>query len=318
MTPTMAPCVLPVVQRATAAQLTLGASLVVVEVATVVMAVIVMFFSAGTEAGVTAALLGMPLLVADLTWHLQSGQGVAWRLTGLRQLATVDDSPLGINRVVPPTPTWTATVRGRSNPIDIRAARPEVSTRNSYLAPSALGNPSDLAAPMDSATQLGNPATSALASAPGLAPLPPGIQFELHEAGRSQAREPQGMGHYEISRPHGGSARVTVDGQSRYQFARLAVVGRRPSAGASGATEITVNDLERTLSKNHLQLTLDDDGIITVMDLGSTNGTEIVDASGLATSLAAHEPIALERGAVVVLGGHRLTFGDDSPAGGSS
>ncbi|MFV0287360.1 MAG: FHA domain-containing protein, partial [Demequina sp.] len=57
-------------------------------------------------------------------------------------------------------------------------------------------------------------------------------------------------------------------------------LGRQPDPHATGDTLVAVDDPDRTVSKTHARLE-HDDGATWVTDLGSTNGTELLDEDGI-------------------------------------
>lgn len=92
--------------------------------------------------------------------------------------------------------------------------------------------------------------------------------------------------------------RFTVDGP--------VVVGRKPFEveGFPGAAYITVEDREKTVSKNHALL-LPYDGGLFVLDLNSTNGVSVV-ANRRRTPVASTEFSPVPDGAVIELGSYLL------------
>lgn len=95
--------------------------------------------------------------------------------------------------------------------------------------------------------------------------------------------------------PQGGT--VTLD--------RGAVLGRAPHVptGWVGVQPrlITLPDPDQDVSAQHLSVVLDLWDVL-VCDLGSTNGTALVDRAGRVTQLRAYEPAPLRAGGVIVLG----------------
>lgn len=81
------------------------------------------------------------------------------------------------------------------------------------------------------------------------------------------------------------------------------IVGRRPAAQARfpGARLLAVDDPSRTVSLTHLAVTSNDLGIW-VEDLGSTNGSQLLGATGRVTPLRAGVRTSVPSGAAVRLG----------------
>ena len=85
---------------------------------------------------------------------------------------------------------------------------------------------------------------------------------------------------------------------------RGAVLGRAPyvPSGWAGAQPhlVALHDPDHDVSAQHLSVVLDLWNVL-VCDLGSTNGTRLVDPAGRSTRLAPYEPVALGPGVAVVL-----------------
>lgn len=89
------------------------------------------------------------------------------------------------------------------------------------------------------------------------------------------------------------------------------LIGRAPQAeeGTSNELLIALKDPERLLSKTHLAFGCDG-ASIWVMDLGSSNGTQVTVASGAPYNLAARTRVQLNDGDIVQVGSRtfRITF----------
>jgi hypothetical protein len=87
---------------------------------------------------------------------------------------------------------------------------------------------------------------------------------------------------------------------------RGVVFGRnpRPIPGWDGPTHhlIKINDPNRDVSGQHLEVRLEN-GHVTVRDLGSTNGSHIIQPGGIPVALKPHDPVVLQPGARVILAG---------------
>lgn len=98
--------------------------------------------------------------------------------------------------------------------------------------------------------------------------------------------------------------RVTFDTGESFVVEGLALVGRRPEprAGEPVRHVVPLPSADMSVSKTHAQLGLADDGVLVVMDRGSTNGSVLV-RQGVARPLAPGRPATL-------LDGDRVGFGD--------
>lgn len=97
---------------------------------------------------------------------------------------------------------------------------------------------------------------------------------------------------------------LIVDTGERIQVAAGASVmlGRKPASD----TELTVTVTDPTVSKNHARLENRATGVW-VTDLGSTNGTELVDEAGRAIGIAAQAPTRVDEGMRVRIGDRMFT-----------
>jgi hypothetical protein len=80
-----------------------------------------------------------------------------------------------------------------------------------------------------------------------------------------------------------------------------ALLGRSPSAAGSGLQLVRIDDPDKTVSKNHLRLELDAEGVA-VTDLGSTNGSAVVAGPSEEVALAPQETRSLPHGTTIRLG----------------
>jgi uncharacterized RDD family membrane protein YckC len=98
--------------------------------------------------------------------------------------------------------------------------------------------------------------------------------------------------------------RVAFDTGESFVVEGLALVGRRPEPRAGEAVRhvVPLPSADMSVSKTHAQLAPADDGVLVVMDRGSTNGTVVV-RQGVARQLAPGKPATL-------LDGDRVSFGD--------
>ena len=96
------------------------------------------------------------------------------------------------------------------------------------------------------------------------------------------------------SRPSSATSwRAVLDDGREIAIDGLVLLGRNPQArpGEEHATLIKVADTTRTVSKSHLEISLDPRGLH-VVDRGSTNGSTVTSVSGVTRRCAPGEPIA--------------------------
>ncbi|MFD6175606.1 MULTISPECIES: RDD family protein [unclassified Isoptericola] len=108
---------------------------------------------------------------------------------------------------------------------------------------------------------------------------------------------------------------VEVDPDRRVHVATRTLLGRAPQQDGGGpATLLRVDDPTRSVSKTHLELVPSAQGL-QVTDLGSTNGSAVIDPSGVVQELAAGRPVTVGAGWVVQAGARRLiVVGQDAGA----
>ena len=101
-----------------------------------------------------------------------------------------------------------------------------------------------------------------------------------------------------VPRPMLGVLR-TADGLE-VSLDKPAVIGRNPQPRAAGDVLVRVDDPGMDVSNQHLAVEVAD-WLVTVCDLGSTNGTQVLVPGRAPLLLRPGEPVAIEPGAVVVL-----------------
>jgi hypothetical protein len=107
---------------------------------------------------------------------------------------------------------------------------------------------------------------------------------------------------FETARPALG--RLVLPGGGSLLLDRGAVLGREPHVPASWVGTrphlVEVRDPDHDVSAQHAAVLLDlwD---VSVCDLGSTNGTALVDEAGRVTALRPYEPVVVRPGSTVVL-----------------
>jgi hypothetical protein len=108
----------------------------------------------------------------------------------------------------------------------------------------------------------------------------------------------------------GGLARwrVTFDTGESFVVEGLTLVGRRPEprAGEPVRHLVALPSGDMSLSKTHAQFQVAPDGVLVVVDRGSTNGTVLV-RQGVARELAAGKPTTLLSDDLVRFGDRRMT-----------
>jgi hypothetical protein len=109
-------------------------------------------------------------------------------------------------------------------------------------------------------------------------------------------REAVGAG--EVATPRSAAVLILVTGE-QVSVDRGAVIGRRPQidrvAGTAIPTLVTVPSPQQDISRSHVQIDVDGHGY-TVTDLHSVNGTVLIKANGVASSIAAGRPYPLQIG----------------------
>jgi hypothetical protein len=136
------------------------------------------------------------------------------------------------------------------------------------------------------------PVLTAPTAAPAatLAAAPAPIQDHRHGHGHGNR--------YDLCLADGTRTRVTSAGL---------VVGRRRSSATasdpSSTPRLELGDESRSLSREHAQLVVDDQGVVRVTDLGSGNGTRVQRLGGTTVELVPGTPLVLTVGDVLHLGG---------------
>ncbi|MBC9735631.1 FHA domain-containing protein, partial [Nocardioides marmotae] len=102
--------------------------------------------------------------------------------------------------------------------------------------------------------------------------------------------------------------RVAFDSGESFVVEGLALVGRRPEArqGEPVRHVVPLRSSDMSLSKTHAQLQVAADGVLVVMDRGSTNGSILV-RQGVSRPLSAGKPTTLLAGDVVRFGDRQMT-----------
>jgi len=101
--------------------------------------------------------------------------------------------------------------------------------------------------------------------------------------------------------------RAVLDDGRALEITGLVLLGRNPQPrpGEDDAELVKIADDTRTVSKTHLALSVDPDGLA-VMDRGSTNGSTVTDTRGDSTMCQAGMPLRVADGSIVSFGQHWL------------
>ena len=159
------------------------------------------------------------------------------------------------------------------------------------------------------------PPPTPVRAAPAAPPLPPPppppppapAREPQHRAPDPEPSPPrQQLGYPLVPEPQGPSARwrVSFDSGESLLVEGLTLVGRRPEprSGEDAGQLVALRSDDMSLSKTHAQLQVVADGVLVVMDRGSTNGSVLL-RQGVARDLAAGRPTTL-------LDGDHVRFGD--------
>jgi RDD family/FHA domain len=100
---------------------------------------------------------------------------------------------------------------------------------------------------------------------------------------------------------------ILLDDGRRIALEGLVLLGRnpQPNAGEEDAQLIKIADETRTVSKSHLAVGVDANGVY-VVDRGSTNGSTVSTTNGMSSRCRAGEMVRVGDGAIVSIGDHWL------------
>jgi len=100
---------------------------------------------------------------------------------------------------------------------------------------------------------------------------------------------------------------ILLDDGRRIALEGLVLLGRnpQPKAGEEDAQLIKIADETRTVSKSHLAVGVDANGVY-VVDRGSTNGSTVSTTNGMSSRCRAGEMVRVGDGAIVSIGDHWL------------
>ena len=196
------------------------------------------------------------------------------------------------------------------------------SATRSHQPVTGVGHRVDRPGPPPSAGPPGSPITLPPGAPPGRTPMPPGPPPGLgpppvpvstvprHAATSSAEAERTVVGVPPASRPLPSSAswRVTFDTGETFLVEGLGLVGRRPEGrpGEPVRHLVPLPSEDMSVSKTHAQFQVAADGVLVVMDRGSTNGSMLI-RSGVARDLPPGKPTTLLSGDLVRFGDRSMT-----------
>jgi uncharacterized RDD family membrane protein YckC len=189
------------------------------------------------------------------------------------------------------------------------------------MAPASSGAPYAPAVPPGgSASYGGNAYAAPYPGAPyappsyGSSPASQGSGGELISPGQQDlpeyATSADALSDQTASAPHSPYAQdwsILLDDGRRIALEGLVLLGRnpQPNAGEEDAQLIKIADETRTVSKSHLAVGVDANGVY-VVDRGSTNGSTVSTTNGMSSRCRAGEMVRVGDGAIVSIGDHWL------------
>jgi len=226
----------------------------------------------------------------------------------------VDDGPrhvvnLTAMRLIPAPPV--------EPPAPPRRVNPEQSTRRTPIPQQAHQPPvPSHAAPQQPIPQQPAPQQPAPQQPPGQharqQPVAPPAQRPPSGQGVQQPRPPADDGRTAVrsvpgAPPTGPRWRVTFDNGETFVVEGLALVGRRPEprSGEQVHHLVPLTSADMSVSKTHAQFGPAADGVLVVMDRGSTNGSVLI-RQGVARPLTAGKPATLVDGDTVSFGDRQM------------
>lgn len=105
------------------------------------------------------------------------------------------------------------------------------------------------------------------------------------------------------------SALLNFSDGKRITLTETVLIGRNPRPGGNEVIGelIRVSDPGRSVSKTHVLIGVDDEGVW-IVDRASTNGTIVTLADGQQIICSAHQVVRLPEGAVVAFGDYSISF----------
>lgn len=273
--------------------------------------------------------IALPLMVLGVVWAVLVVVSNAWdkngKLRGWHDKAAkslVFDVHAGRN------PVATGGIQGPYSfaPVELPPVQPVVSPMPSMSRASATSGapatanpvPAPTPAPMPTAQPSHNPNQWRPPAAPR-----PGTHSQQAPAGTAQAVQqpaPVAPAHpdddVERTQMRPGTARaeavlrIRVDDGQDVQLGGTVLVGRNPAPQPGEAAEqlLAVSDPGRSISKTHLHLRVDGDGVW-VTDRNSTNGSAVTTPDGLQTRLHPGEAVFVRPGSTVHFGDRSFHLG---------
>jgi uncharacterized RDD family membrane protein YckC len=190
------------------------------------------------------------------------------------------------------------------------------------MAPASSGAPYAAAVPPSgSASYGGNAYAAPYPGAPyappsyGSSPASQTSGGELYSPGQQQdlpeyATSADALSDQTAGAPHSPYVQdwsILLDDGRRIALEGLVLLGRnpQPKAGEEDAQLIKIADETRTVSKSHLAVGVDANGVY-VVDRGSTNGSTVSTTNGMSSRCRAGEVVRVGDGAIVSIGDHWL------------
>lgn len=246
-------------------------------------------------------------------WHDQAARGITVYAGVMRSLSPAADDPA--HRLIEVSSAGPGPV-GPGAAIQARPVSPDTSRPQAVAAPvplPAVVAPSDVPTapavplpPVPSSSPLSRSVSTTAgrrrshAAGSDLPPVRPARSVpprpEAPERPSAAAAPRQSL---LISLDNGQRARVGIPG--------VIVLGRRPPIRAVGEQQVQIADTTGTVSKQHLEIQAED-GRIAVTDLGSTNGTRLLDDEGRSHELHPGEPVEIDSGTRLELGDRTLSI----------
>lgn len=293
---------------------------------------ILLFAQQYETAGIVAAWLLAAFVIWQIVALIRTGQPFGWRLFGVRLISLGGYPGLGLIKTRGSQYAVVDVMRGADpiRPISLvpeevdafRRPEPAAPPRRSRVRrdgePTAQGGETDPMRQAPARQELSDIITHTTGSlrrvrqavpVVGLDPLDE--RTRVHSAGQSTWRPPQGVDLEPVAEATIFAAqetpqwRVLLDGSDMGPLTEPIVFGRNPAPG-DGARAVTVMDLSREVSKEHVRVTLTG-GFVYVTDLGSTNGTVLV-TEGAEHPLVPGEPYRVDPRSEVRFSGHTLTI----------
>ncbi len=226
----------------------------------------------------------------------------------------VDDSPrhvvnLTAMRLIPAPPVEAPTPSRRINPeqsVRRTVVPPDLQPPGGHVPPTPPARP---VAPQPTGPQPQSPPAPQFQPQPQSQPQfqpPPHPQRPPADDGRTVVRSRPGV-------PAGPRWRVTFDNGETFVVEGLALVGRRPEprSGEQVHHLVPLASADMSVSKTHAQFGPATDGVLVVMDRGSTNGSVLI-RQGVTKPLAPGKPATLVEGDTVSFGDRQMTVSRES------